>query len=194
MITKARYYEGETFAEFMTRPIKSKEMWAALAHRVTIPIEISARVEALHGQWHLLVLSEDWCGDSINIVPIIAKLTESVSNMDMRILARDQNLDIMDAHLTGGKSRSIPIVILLNPKFEECGWWGPRPHALQKWVVEEGMSLPKDERYKHLRTFYARDHGLTTMGELVEMLEQCCVSGPRFPAAKLPSPEQRTGT
>jgi len=194
MITKARYYEGETFAEFMTRPIRSKEMWVALSHRLTIPIEISARVEALHGQWHLLVLSEDWCGDSINIVPIVAKLTESVSNMDMRILARDQNLDIMDAHLTGGKSRSIPIVILLNPKFEECGWWGPRPRELQKWVVEEGMSLPKDERYKHLRTFYARDHGLTTMRELVEMLEQCCVSGPRIPAAKLPPPEQRTGT
>jgi thioredoxin family protein len=195
MITRSRFYEGETFAEFLTRPIKSKEMWVALAHRVTIPIEISARVEALHGQWHLLVLSEDWCGDSINIVPIIAKLTESVSNMDMRILARDENLDIMDAHLTGGKSRSIPIVILLNPKFEECGWWGPRPRELQKWVVEKGMAMPKDERYKQIRTFYARDHGLTTMGEIVEMLEQCCVRGPRLQAEKVPPlPEQRSGT
>ena len=182
MITKARYYEGETFAEFMTRPIRSKEMWVALSHRLTIPIEISARVEALHGQWHLLVLSEDWCGDSINIVPIVAKLTESVSNMDMRILSRDENLDIMDTHLTGGKSRSIPIVILLNPKFEECGWWGPRPRELQKWVVEEGMSLPKDERYRQIRTFYARDKGLTTMSEIVEMLEECCATGPKTPA------------
>ena len=195
MITKARYYGGETFAEFMTRPIKSKEMWVALAHRVTIPIEISARVEALHGEWHLLVLSEDWCGDSMNIVPIIAKLTDSISNMDMRILARDENLDIMDAHLTGGKSRSIPIVILLNPRFEECGWWGPRPRELQKWVVEQGMSLPKDERYKQIRTFYARDHGLSTMREIAEMLEECCASGPRFQAAKPPSPAgERPGT
>ena len=105
MITKARFYEGETFAEFMARPIKNHELWVALTHRVTIPLEISARVEALHGQWHLLVLNEDWCGDSINIVPIVAKLTESVSNMDMRILARDENLDIMYTHLTGGKSR-----------------------------------------------------------------------------------------
>ena len=176
MITKARYDGGETFAEFMARPtIKNREMWLALARRVTIPIEFSARVEALPGQWHLLVLSEDWCGDSINIVPIVAKLTESVSNMDMRILERDKNLDIMDAHLTNGKSRSIPIVILLDPKFRECGWWGPRPRELQKWVVEEGMKLPKEERYKILRTFYARDHGLTTMREIVEMLEQCCV-------------------
>ena len=173
MITKARYCEGETFAEFLARPIKDHELWVALYKRVTIPIEISARVEALGGHWHLLVLSEDWCGDSVNIVPIVAKLAESVSNVDMRILPRDENLDIMDSHLTG-KSRSIPIVILLNQKFQECGWWGPRPRELQKWVMEKGMQLPKDKRYHEVRTFYARDRGLTTMREMVEMLEVCC--------------------
>lgn len=173
MITKARYCAGETFAELMTRKILNHDLYVALYKRVTIPIEISARVEALGGRWHLLVLSEDWCGDSVNIVPVIAKLTESISNMDMRILKRDQNLDIMDAHLTG-TSRSIPIVILLDQKFQECGWWGPRPRALQQWVIEKGMLLPKDERYKEVRTFYARDHGLTTMRELADMLEQCC--------------------
>lgn len=177
MITKTRFYEGETFAELMARPIMNHELWVALYKRVTIPIEISARVEALGGHWHLLVLSEDWCGDTINIVPLVAKLTESVSNMDMRILARDENLDIMDSHLTG-TSRSIPIVILLNQKFQECGWWGPRPRALQKWVMEKGMLLPSDERYREIRTFYARDHGLTTMSELVEMLEECCRKSP----------------
>ena len=173
MITKTRYYEGETFADFMARPTKQHELWVAITHRVIIPIEFSARVEALGGHWHLLVISEDWCGDSVNILPIVAKLADSVSNMDLRILARDENLDIMDTHLTG-TSRSIPIVILLNKKFEECGWWGPRPRALQKWVVEKGMKLPKDERYKEIRTFYARDRGLTTMEEVVTMLEACC--------------------
>ena len=177
MITKARYCAGETFAEFLARPTKNHELWVALYKRVTIPVEISARVEALKGRWHLLVLNEDWCGDSVNIVPIIAKLSESVSNMDMRILARDENLDIMDSHLTG-TSRSIPIVILLDQKYQECGWWGPRPRELQKWVVEKGMKLPKEDRYKEVRTFYARDHGLTTMRELTEMLEHCCVKIP----------------
>jgi hypothetical protein len=177
VITKARYCEGETFAEFIARPIKNHEMWMGVYKHVTIPIEISARVEALGGHWHLLVLSEDWCGDSVNIVPIIAKLTESVSNMDMRLLPRDENLDIMDTHLTG-KSRSIPMVILLNQKFQECGTWGPRPRELQKWVLEKGLQLSKEERYKQVRTFYARDHGLTTMNEIVSMLEECCVRGP----------------
>lgn len=173
MITKARYCEGETFAEFIARPIKQKDIWVAIAHHMTIPLEMSARVEAIGGHWHLLALSEDWCGDAVNIVPVVAKLAESVSNMDLRILARDENLDIMDAHLTG-TSRSIPVIILLNKKYEECGWWGPRPKPLQKWAIEKGLLLPKDERYKEVRTFYTRDRGLTTMNEIVAMLEQCC--------------------
>ena len=183
MITQARYCEGETFADFMARPTKQHELWVAITHRVIIPIEFSARVEALGGHWHLLVLSEDWCGDSVNIVPIVAKLADSVSNMDLRILARDENLDIMDTHLTG-TSRSIPIVILLNKKFEECGWWGPRPRELQKWVVKKGLQLPKDERYREIRTFYARDRGLTTMEEVVAMLEACCRERVRAAIAK----------
>jgi hypothetical protein len=176
VITKSRYFDGETFADFLARPIKNHALWQAIAKRVEIPIEYSARVDALHGHWHLLVLSEDWCGDAVNVVPIVAKLADSVTNLDLRILARDANLDIMDAHLTG-TSRSIPIVILLNEKFQECGWWGPRPFALQKWVREEGMTLPKEDRYHEIRTFYARDRGLTTMREIVEMLEDCCVRG-----------------
>ena len=183
LINRTRYYGGETFADFLARETVNHEMWLAVSRRVIIPIEYSARVEALRGHWHLLVLSEDWCGDSVNIVPIIAKLADSITNMDMRILARDQNLDIMDAHLTNGKSRSIPIVILLNEKFQECGWWGPRPRELQKWVVEKGMQLPKEVRYKEVRTFYARDRGATTIREIVEMLEECCVKGPAISRA-----------
>jgi hypothetical protein len=187
LITRTRYYDGETFSNFLARPTVNHELWLALAQRVMIPIEYSARVEALHGHWHLLVLSEDWCGDAVNIVPIVARLADSVSNMDMRILARDQNLDIMDAHLTNGRSRSIPIVILLNDKFQECGWWGPRPRALQQWVVDSGMQLPKDARYKEIRTFYARDRGVTTMREITEMLEECCVKAPSISSATAPA-------
>lgn len=178
IITRARYEGGETFADFMSRPKSNDGMWHAIYHRVIIPVDVSGRVEALGGHWHLLVLNEDWCGDSVNIVPIVARLADGVSNMDLRILGRDANPDIMDAHLTG-TSRSIPIVILLNQKFQECGWWGPRPAALQKWVKEAGMLLSKEERYRHLRTFYARDRGRTTITEIVAMLEECCLRPPK---------------
>ncbi len=172
MIDESRFRTGDIFAELLGRPLSNKPLWEAIYNRATVDDELISRVQALGGRWHLLVLNEDWCGDSVNILPYLAKLTDGLENMEMRIVRRDENLDIMDAHLTG-KSRSIPVVILLDEDFRECGWWGPRPTELQSWVIEEGLKLPKDERYKQVRTWYARDRGQTTMAEIVGMLEQC---------------------
>lgn len=64
----------------------------------------------------------------------LAKLAERASNLDLKILGRDSNPDLMDSHLTGG-SRSIPVVILLDETFIERAWWGPRPRDLQEWAL-----------------------------------------------------------
>jgi hypothetical protein len=172
MIDQARFAAGDSFAEFLAKPLTSKSFWEAVYKRAAVPDDVIARARALGGRWHLLVLNEDWCGDSVNILPYLAKLTESADNLEMRLVRRDDNLDIMDAHLTG-KSRSIPVVILLDKDFNECGWWGPRPAELQRWVLEEGMKLPKEERYKQARTWYARDRGVTTMHEIITTFERC---------------------
>ena len=96
--------------------------------------------------------------------------------MDLRILARDQNLDIMDAHLTNGTSRSIPVVILLDEDYRERAWWGPRPEKLQQWVMTEGMKMEPGPRYAETRRFYARDKGRTILAELVALVRSAAVS------------------
>ena len=105
-----------------------------------------------------------------------------ITNVDLRILARDTNLDLMDAHLTGA-SRSIPAVIALDSDYVERGWWGPRPAELQRWVLGEGKAFEKPERYKHIRGWYARDHALSTLEEVVSMLERAANSGTARSAA-----------
>ena len=64
------------------------------------------------------------------------------------------------------------MIILLDTDFNEIGWWGPRPGTLQAWVTESGLALPKDERYRQVRTWYARDHGKTAVNELLELMEK----------------------
>ena len=91
-------------------------------------------------------------------------------NVQLRVLGRDANPDLMDAHLTG-TSRSIPVVIIYDQDFNEIGWWGPRPTELQKWVKEVGLTMEKDERYRHIRAWYARDKGRTTVQEIVGLME-----------------------
>lgn len=150
--------------------VKNAELWAAVWRRAEVPTELLERTAALGGTWHLLVLSADWCGDAVNIVPVIARLAELAPHLEMRILDRDANLDLMDAHRTGA-SRSIPVFIALDENFVERGWWGPRPTELQDWVLGDGQSLEKLDRYREVRTWYARDKGVTSLGELIAMLE-----------------------
>jgi hypothetical protein len=73
----------------------------------------------------------------------------------------------MDEYLTDG-SRSIPIVIALNDRFQELGHWGPRPSQLQAWVMGNLRTTPKAELYPQVRKWYARDRGETTVREVLQ--------------------------
>ena len=165
-----RFLAAATYAGFLETADRNRELWHAVSARATVQDEALLRVAALPGRWHLLVLNEDWCGDAVNTVPYVARLAELSTNVELRVTGREENPDLMDAHLTNG-SRSIPVVILLDEAFEEQGWWGPRPTELQEWVLGPGMALEKDARYREVRRWYARDRGRTTIGEIVAMME-----------------------
>ncbi len=167
---RARYESALHFAEFLERAVKNAQLWRDTYRLVRVPSDAVARATAIGGRWHLLVMVEDWCGDAVNTVPHLARLAELAPNLDLRIVGREDNPELMDAHLTNG-SRSIPIVLLLDEAFVERAWWGPRPRELQAWVVTEGRQLEKDERYRHVRTWYARDRGRTTVHEVLALAE-----------------------
>lgn len=166
-----RFAAGSTFAELLARPKTNSDMWSAVYKRAALEPEVLARAKALYTKRHLLVLNEDWCGDSVNILPYVARLVEASNCLDMRIIPRDTNHDLMDAHLTG-HSRSIPVVIVYDEEFRELGWWGPRPGPLQTWVMTEGLALPKPDRYPLIRAWYARDRGRTIVSEILSIIEK----------------------
>ena len=113
----------------------------------------------------LLVIAADWCGDAVNVVPAIQNWAVKVG-MEMRLIDRDTWPQVMDHYLTG-TARAIPIVIVLDADGRELGHWGPRPSELQAWVMAHKDSMPKDERYKEVRRWYARDRGASAIREVV---------------------------
>ena len=167
---KERYESGLTFDAFLASARQNTELWATMYRLARVPQPFVDRVLALPRNRHLLVLNEDWCGDAVNTVPTIAKLASLAPRVDLRVLGRDANPDLMDRHLTG-TSRSIPVVIILDEEYAERGWWGPRPRALQAWVLGPGKVLEKSERYREIRRWYARDRALSTLDEVVSLME-----------------------
>jgi hypothetical protein len=155
------------YADFLVASdLKHRGLWEGLHRLARIPAWAVAAVPADAGL-RLLVLAEDWCGDASNTVPVLARLADLAPGVELRILKRDEHPDLMDRYLTNG-SRSIPIVIALDRDFRELGHWGPRPGELQGWVLaERARGTPKEEIYPAVRKWYARDHGETTLREVL---------------------------
>lgn len=114
-----------------------------------------------------LALTEPWCGDSAQLLPCIAKLAALNPLIDLRILRRDENPDIMDQHLTDGK-RGIPKLIAFDPRGNELFEWGPRPiAAAELFANERARGLPKDEILRRLHQWYGADRGRSLEAELL---------------------------
>ena len=170
-LDRARFESAPTFEQYLEGVDRNRELWHAVHERVRVPEDLVAAARSLPGAWHLVALTEDWCGDAVNTLPVVARLAKTVG-WDLRVLSRDDNPDLMDAHLTNGRSRSIPVVIVYDERFREVGWWGPRPEEIQSWVLSEGLAMPSPERYRVVRRWYAKDKGRTTVSELLEVLSR----------------------
>ncbi len=122
-----------------------------------------------------LVLTEGWCGDAAQIVPVFEKMASQNENITLRLILRDEHLDIMDDFLTNGRSRSIPKLICLDASsLEVIGTWGPRPEEAHKLF----MTLATDEdttwqeNAEKLHKWYADDKTESVQREFIQMLEQ----------------------
>lgn len=118
-----------------------------------------------------LVLSEGWCGDAAFNVPMLAAIERAMpEKVKLRILLRDTNLELMDAHLTDG-GRSIPKLIILSEDLKELGTWGPRPEGLQQlmkiWKSEE---LSLKEIIPKVHDWYEQDKTKSVQEELKELV------------------------
>ena len=168
-----RYEAAPDWTTYLDGTIKHHDLWTAVDRHVALLPQVVERARAAAdraGIRHILVLSEDWCGDAVNIVPWVARLAEQLPVVDLRVFGRDISPDLMACHLTG-TSKSIPIVVLLDAEFRELGWWGPRPGALQRWVVEEGLAMAREDRYREVRKWYARNKGQAILEELIKLME-----------------------
>ena len=165
-----KVWEGaKTFAQFCEEATENKGLWEGVYRTTTIPNWAIEKVGERDGGLLLLVIAEDWCGDASTTVPVLGKLGDEAEGIDVRLIGRDDNPEVMDRYLTNG-ARSIPIAILFDSEFNELGFWGPRPKELQQWVMDNKDRIPKEERYPRVRRWYAKDKGESTLRELLGLL------------------------
>lgn len=119
-----------------------------------------------------LVISEPWCGDAAQTLPFLNKISLLSKNIELKIVLRDENLELMEAFLTNG-SRSIPIVIMLDENFNVLNTFGPRSKAATKLLTDYKAHHGKiDDNFKEmLQIWYNNDKGFSIVCDVIETLE-----------------------
>jgi hypothetical protein len=143
-------------------------------HRVEktyIPsVEIVTQINKLKHKMYWLVLTEHWCGDASQIIPVLNAIAElSEGKIEMKLVYRDQNDELMNAYLTNG-TKSIPKLIQLDEHFNVTGIWGPRPTFAQKMVKELKSNPVTASAYANeLHLWYAKDKQQSLEKEVAQL-------------------------
>ncbi|CAM2840455.1 thioredoxin family protein [Flavobacterium frigoris] len=138
-----------------------------------IPQANVEKLESLKNDYIWLVISEGWCGDAAQLLPVFDKMVAaSDGKIEMKIVLRDENEELMNLFLTN-KGKAIPKLIVIN---RETGGglahWGPRPKGatdlIANYKKEHGVI---DETAKaDLQLWYFHDKGLSTQEEIIWMM------------------------
>lgn len=120
-----------------------------------------------------LIITEGWCSDGAQQIPVFDKIAQVCPLISLKLILRDENLNIMDNYLTNG-NRSIPKVLFINNiTHEVMQTWGPQPMeavALMKQLKENNTEKSKMKEQLHL--WYAKNKGIALQAELVEIIKK----------------------
>ena len=129
-------------------------------------------LENIKSEYIWLVLTESWCGDAAQILPVLNKMRQESDKIDLRIVFRDENDALMDLFLTNN-TRSVPKLIILDKNtLEVKADFGPRPAGAKQLITDyKATHGIVDETAKiELQKWYLQDKGISTQNEIIELM------------------------
>ncbi|MFV8377328.1 thioredoxin family protein [Flavobacterium sp. LB3R33] len=130
------------------------------------------KLKNLKSEYIWLAISEGWCGDAAQLLPIINKMAIDSGKIELRIVLRDENDELMKLFLTN-KKKSIPVVVVVDKETGSVlGKWGPRPKGATDLITDYKKEFGViDETAKtNLQLWYLHDKGISTQNELVNLM------------------------
>jgi hypothetical protein len=164
-----------------TGPVKSESRIDATKlniqrlNRITKTTKLLPEWDMITGadRLELLVITETWCGDGAQILPVIARIADHIK-VPLRIILRDEYPDIIDKYQFRG-TRSIPVLVAFDHETgEELGWWGPRPTEAQQIVDDaKANNIPHDDYVISLQNWYNLTKTIPLQQELLAFVQRC---------------------
>lgn len=131
------------------------------------------RVKSTSNNLKLLVITEGWCGDASQILPVVEKLANAL-NVPTHYVLRDENLELMEKYKTNGAA-SIPIIIGVNEENEEAFRFGPRPQAGMEMLARfksNPDTYSADDFHEDLQKYYNNNKGEDIVNEILDLIDE----------------------
>jgi hypothetical protein len=146
MLTRQRFLEGLTVQQYLDQMTVNKQRFLQALAEIRIRPEDRAALGERKGPLHILVLTEDWCGDAVTNFPVLVKLVEGLPDVELRVFLRDRNPDLMDRYLNQGMFRSIPVFVFLDEHMQELGRFVERPASVTEYIERRQIELRRQLR------------------------------------------------
>ena len=145
-----------------------------LDKQTKLNVETLNKTQKINKDFTWLVLTESWCGDAAQTLPVINKFAEANEKIDLKVVLRDENEELMNQFLTNG-SQSIPkLIVVDNNSKEVIGSWGPRSAKATKMVMDykEKHGVVDAQLKTDLQNWYNEDKGFQIEMEMVELIDE----------------------
>ena len=165
------FESGQSFADFLAATKARREGWHARTDSVRLDPTMLARARAVGGEWRILVVAIDRCGDSMNSVPYLARLADSVPGLSLRIVLPEPGRAAQDAHKSVDGRRATPTFVLLDASGTSRGCIVELPKEIRDWAHGVRGAVSSDSLHAGIAAYYRRNQGQGIVQEAVTMLE-----------------------
>ena len=143
-----------------------------LEKTVAIDSELELRLKGLRRKMKWLILTEGWCGDAAQNLPVIEKIASLSGEIETRYILRDENLELMDQYLSNA-GRGIPKLIAVDADTSVVlGTWGARPAAAQGLYYNlKASGTEKPAIMEQLQRWYNADRTESLQAEFLELIK-----------------------
>lgn len=139
---------------------------------IQVPHKYLEVLQSLEQKYTWLVITEGWCGDASQVLPVLNKIAETSENIDLKIILRGENDALMQQFLTNG-NKAIPKLIAIDFETKEVLFtWGPRPKEIAEMVKtqKEKFGVLDIDFKKKLQLWYNSNKGVAIIDELLGLL------------------------
>lgn len=191
--TQADWEKGLSISDLIAGMTANKEAMQRRYHTIELTGSEKDRLMSLSIPRRLMVLTEEWCSDCLMNLPVLARLAETASNIDIRFFVR-KDWPELRAYFNGRDIYSLPTVQVLDESFKPLSVWVERPQAAHQRLAEwkeahpevehtrRRADLTSEQKREMLRNFsdlllgdmekwYTQDLQSETVHEVTEMLE-----------------------